>query len=162
MHIKLYKVLVRSRLEYGSVLWNCDIKTLKNKVERVQRKFLKFFCIKYKAATYDSSNYEELCEMFNIPPLYKRRTFHDMSLYKVYNAIYETPQLLSEVNLRVPAFNSRDTSLFQIPRSRVNVSKNSTMRRIMRTFNEIQENEKSLDMALPFSRYRQVLRACLF
>ncbi|CAH1383593.1 unnamed protein product, partial [Tenebrio molitor] len=42
----LYFSLVRSRLEYGSIIWSPYYVTYTNSIESVQRKFLKYLCFK--------------------------------------------------------------------------------------------------------------------
>ena len=120
------------------------------------------YCIKFNEC-YSSENYENLCRKYNIPPLSNRRSYHDMLfLYKIYNSSYDTPELLSNLNLRVPSFNSREKSLFYNPTSRVNASKNSCLRRITRNFDILTQNDNSIDLSFPMKKFQRSLRACLY
>lgn len=158
----LYKTLIRSNLEYATILWNADVKYLTEKVERVQKKFLKYFCYKFHDS-YSSDNYEELCNKYNIPPLCSRRSYLELSfLYKIYNSNYDTPNLLNELNIRVPSHSFRDKSLFYMPTSRVNASKQASLRRITNAYNILIQKDDSIDLSFPLSKYQQSLRACLY
>ncbi len=86
--------------------------------------------------------------------------FHDLNfLHKVWNSSYDTPELLSELNLRVPSFHSRDKSLFYVQNSRVNVSRNSTLRRSTKTFTELFKNNEVIDLSMSNMAFQRSLRS---
>jgi len=43
-----YCSLVRSLLEYGTVLWNTDQSSLVNKFKKIQKSFLRFYAFEMK------------------------------------------------------------------------------------------------------------------
>jgi hypothetical protein len=84
----LYFALIRSILEYGSVVWNPYQLNWINKIERVQNKFLRYINSKTpnKCAVIDH-NYEPLRTLLNIHTLSSRRTFLDVIfVYKIVHA----------------------------------------------------------------------------
>ena len=123
---------------------------------------MKYFCFKFNDV-YSSESYEKLCYKYNIPTLHNRRTFLDLTfLHKIYNSTYDTPELLHELSLRIPTFLSKDKSLFYVQKSRVNVTKNSTMKRITEEFNEILHKNDQLDLAMTNRVFSKSLRSILY
>ena len=55
----LYISYVRSNLEYCSVVWSSHQNYLSQKIERVQKKFIKYMCVK-QGYVYESDRYSEL------------------------------------------------------------------------------------------------------
>ena len=83
----LYSSLVRSGLEFCSLIWNPWQINLVEKVERVKKKFIKYLCYKQNIYYY-SSNYVELCKFFKLPPLFHRRKVSDLCfLYKCIHSV---------------------------------------------------------------------------
>jgi hypothetical protein len=158
----LYICYVRSQLEYCSVIWSPWQSTYVDRIERVQYKFIKYMCFK-SSVFYSSSNYESLCTLFNLPPLYKRRLFLDVNfLYKVVNSHYDCSVLLTKVCFSVPARRLRSMSLFRPDRSRINIRKYSPVLRCMDSYNGILETNSSIDMFCSLNTFKHEIRATLF
>jgi hypothetical protein len=131
----LYCSLVRSILEYGSVVWNPYQMGLINKIERVQKRFLRVLA--YKANRTDVS-LVQIASEFNIVSLKNRRTFHDVSwLFKLLNSRIICPELLSQIPLNVPQTNSRVSQPFYLPTYRNNYSQFAPINRMLTSSNSI-------------------------
>ena len=84
MFIQLYKALVRPLLEYGHTAWEPRHKTLRRKVEDVQRRATKLI------ASLSNLPYSERLRRLDLPSLEHRRLRGDMiDLFKYMNQIYE-------------------------------------------------------------------------
>ena len=100
VYIWLYHTLIRSRLEYCSFIWSPLAQSHCDKIERVQKKFLRF--IAYKCNIRNLS-YTDLCLRFNFQTLKSRREMLDVRmLNKILNNRIDCPELLSCVSFRVP------------------------------------------------------------
>ena len=72
--LTLYFTLVRSNLEYGALIWNPIAATVSNKIEAIQKRFLRFLYNKIFGYYPNDIQYEELLEGFGMLSLSKRRT----------------------------------------------------------------------------------------
>ena len=98
---------------------------MREKIERVQRKFQKFLSFQLNLCT--QLSYTEQCDFFNLQPLHHRRNIFDLTfLNKVFNQKVDCPPILSCVSFYVPSRSLRRRDLFYIVR-RINVRKNSHM-----------------------------------
>ena len=98
----LYNCLVRSVLEYNSVIWcpsyNCYIQQL----ESVQNKFVKFLLYKYKIPYRDISRTVRL-QLVGLETLEKRREKAlTIFLFKIYNNLIDCSDLLSRILINIP------------------------------------------------------------
>ena len=126
---ELYCAIVRSVLEYGSCIWQPFYKIHKDRIEGVQRRFLRRIATKLNIP-FEEINHDEFMKLMNLT-LENRKVFFDIStLYKIANSLVDAPELLSQVGFRIPPFNSRSKSLFNVTFHRTNYGINSPLSRM--------------------------------
>lgn len=157
--IKLIKTLycsyVRSILEYCSQIWNPQYDVYINRLESIQRRFMKY--IQFKCKKYDC-NYELRCKRHHILPLYERRRIADVSLLiKIAQSNIDSPDLLSKIYLKVPTRSVRDPTFLLVPHSSTNYRQNSFFVRSADRINNLSEFP-DLDM---FNSSPNVFRAAI-
>lgn len=118
-----------------SVIWNPYQAGQINKVERVQKRFLRVLA--YKSNRTDDS-LEQLARKYNIVSLKNRRTFHDVSwLYKLLNFQINCLEIISLISLNVPQRNNRESKTFYVPTYRNNYSQFAPINRMLISGNQI-------------------------
>ena len=150
----LYKILIRSKLEYACVIWNTNKITHIDQLERVQKKFVKFFYNKFKIK-YSTDDYRTLCQELNLPLLGERRLLFDACfLYKLVNNMIDCPSLLEQVHFHVPT-TTRRKDLFYVSSARVDVRKNSLIPRAMKTYNTATNVLPDLDTSMTYNEFHR-------
>lgn len=117
--LRLFFSLVRPHLEYVPVVWYPYTNQQISQIEAVQKKFLRHLF--YRSIGYHASSipYGQLLEMFGMRSLAERRKVALLKFfYNILGGRVDCPELLSRVRFSVPAFNSRNRSLFHVGATR--------------------------------------------
>ena len=131
----LYCALVRSTLEYGSVVWNPQSLVHSQSIERVQRKFLSFAGFKLNIY-HPPHDYGPVSRRLNLPSLADRRSARDsLFLQNLICGKIDSPSLLQHIHFRVPARHTRNVAPFAIPTVSANYLSNEPLTRCMRQAN---------------------------
>lgn len=126
---QLYYTYVRSILEYASPVWNPYYDIYTDAIERVQRKFTRIVCFKFKI---QHDSYEMRLKKLNMISLFNRRLMTDeLLLFKILNGLAKTT-LANSINTYMPIRQTRFTPIFYIPTSHTNIEYYSVALRIQR------------------------------
>jgi hypothetical protein len=118
----LYFTLVRSKLEYCSIVWSPIYRRGVDALESVQRKFAKYLLFKLIAEFPPRGTPNSvLYDMANLRSLNMRRNDSFLIfLYKIIHGIINSPFLLSQIYFNVPRANLRSGRFFYVPRAVTN------------------------------------------
>uniref|UniRef100_A0A146L204 Putative RNA-directed DNA polymerase from transposon BS n=1 Tax=Lygus hesperus TaxID=30085 RepID=A0A146L204_LYGHE len=142
----LYTSLVRSGLEYCSVVWSPFYTCSKSRIERVQNNFLRFLSYRTGVATRELG-YGSLREASGLMALEARRQWFDtIFVAKLFTGAIDSPPLLSIFSLRVPGRDLRSQLIFSVPFTPTNYLLNSPIVRMQRNFNHLSDTIKDLDL----------------
>ena len=135
--LSLYTSFVRSKLEYGCVIWSPGYDVHCLKLEKLQRKFLKFLHFKsfgyYPCRGFPQN---ELLVLFSIQSLEKRReTLSLCFLFKLVNGVVNSNALVEKLCFLVPRSNIRNPLCFYTEISRTNVHVFSPITTMCRIYN---------------------------
>lgn len=130
----LYCAFVRSHLEYASQVWNPNYKIYINRIENIQKKFLRFLDYKAQVCT---SGYINRCKRYHFLPLEHRRTISDISyLMSVARGSIDCPDLLAKIQIRTNIKSLRKRPLLSIPLVKTNYRQNAFIMRASSAFNK--------------------------
>lgn len=158
--LRLFSSLVRSRVEYASVVWNCIGVTNSGLIESVQRRFVRVLFDRYFQPNYFYS-YERICELVKLDSSHNRRTIRELTyLYKIVNGIIDSPELLSHIYLHVPRQSCRLYTLFYP----IDFYHAAPMTRLQLTYNHLEQicANASLDIFDEKRKFRQCVEAIVF
>ncbi|KAL0832443.1 hypothetical protein ABMA28_000675 [Loxostege sticticalis] len=112
-----------SKTLFCSLVWNPRYKVHSDRLESVQRRFVRF--LQYRCGI-RISDYETRCRRFHILPLKERRAIADIIfLVKIAQNHIDSPELLSKLCLKVPSRTVRLPVYLNIPRCSTNYRQNS-------------------------------------
>nr|CAI5844474.1 unnamed protein product [Callosobruchus analis] len=138
----LYFTLVRSKLEYASIVWNPCYANHTLALESVQRKFLKYLSFKVDG-TYPrrGANHSNLLAKFDVQPLELRRDNYGLKfLYKLVHSEIDSGYLLSKLNFYVPKPSSRRCCTFYQSMPRTNLLAKAPLHVMCSNFNSVSEH----------------------
>ena len=136
----LFCSLIRSRLEYCSVVWNPYYITHIDKLENVQRKFLKHLCFKVDRCHPPRGLPQSLyLARFQLQSLHLRRFLSGITfLYKLLHGSIDCPSLLSLIYFKVPRlFNRGYLTLTYSKIPKTNILVKSPIYSILQHYNRI-------------------------
>lgn len=146
----LYCSLIRSQLEYASQAWNPQYEFYINKIERIQKKFLKI--LNYKHRLRLGPDYTKSCHHHHLLPLTLRREAADLTfLHNILNHKIDCSELLSRVKIQLPtrANTRRNYLRLHVDASSTNYGQNSFFNRTCNNFNRNYSEHTDLFMARP-------------
>lgn len=128
----LYMAFVNSVLGYCSVVWSPMYTIYQDRLESIQRRFVRYLAHKFHLPYCD---YDRRCVIFDFLSLQKRRVMFDLIfLFKLVNGALNSPALLSELNFNIPQRLTRSNTIFRLNASNTNLHQNSPMVRIQYTY----------------------------
>lgn len=130
----LYFSLVRSHLEFATPVWSPFYHKYIDRIERVQKKFIKTFNYRFDRSQL-MCNYDDSLRKYNIMSLQNRRVFFDcIFLFRILNNHFNYP-MIHYLTLNVSQYPDRRRALFYVPKARTNVRYHSVFLRVMRFCN---------------------------
>lgn len=131
----IYYAYIRSILEYACQIWCPFYAIHKNRIENIQRKFVRYLNYKFNATS--NAHYSDSCREYRILTLEQRRKVLDLGLlHDVVSGRLDCPELVSQLmSLRAPARRTRHTPLFAVASHHTNYAQNSVLTRIANCYN---------------------------
>ncbi|XP_060873016.1 uncharacterized protein LOC132946913 [Metopolophium dirhodum] len=132
--LALYNALVRSVIEYGSIVWSPYTTVDICRIDRVQNSFMRFagYCLNIPHPPHD---YGPLSQALRLVPLSVRRDNFDITfIQRLIEGQVDAPRLLGELRFRIPS-NTRLQCNFYIPTNKSNFSRNAPLTRMMHNAN---------------------------
>lgn len=137
----MYNSLVRSHLEYCSIVWSPGYSVHVARIERVQKRFLwhlAFSCNMGKKL----KSYRDRLKYFGMASLERRRRMIDLVfLKKLVVGNFNCPDLLSKVSFHLPRGLPRKSNrkLFCTPKGRTNLRRHSSLSRMYALYKDYEE-----------------------
>ena len=131
----LYNSLVRSILEYCSIIWSPKYTCNVSRLEGIQNKYTKYLLYKLHfpsgGLTYETRIL--LCGMKSLE--HRRREAMLLFLYKLCNNLIDCDAILSMIFLRVPSRRTRLQQLFHVGQHRTNYGQTAFIDRLLVNYN---------------------------
>ena len=149
--LTLFSSLVRSNLEYGSLLWSSSSIVFCDKVERMQRNFLRFLDF------YQSDcSYYDLCKKFNVDTLHLRRMVSSiMFCFDVITSKIDCSAILSQINFNCASRSLHFNEFLRSIRHVTNYAMSEPINVIMYDFNLVSD---LFDFGLDRNQFEQLVK----
>lgn len=137
--IALYCSLSRSILEYCAEVWSPNYNNGVERIESVQRRFLRYALRKLPWRNrFRLPSYEDRCRLIHLEPLYARRnTARAMLIVDSLQGRLNCPAILQRINLHVAPRALRNNVMLRLPFRRTNYSMHGAITGIQRVFNRV-------------------------
>lgn len=156
----VYTSLIRSKLEYACFIWNPFCTKHSVRIERIQKRFIKF-ALHSINFNHPEPSYIEKCRLISLKSLENRRLMlSQLFLYKISNGLVQCSELLEMLSFNVPCRTLRINNFFFIPFHRTNYCYHEPIIRALREFNR--NNSLDLDFSTSFSLFSNVLDLIYF
>jgi len=136
--LALYKALVRSVIEYGSVVWSPYTAVDISRIDRVQNCFMRFagYCLNIP---HEPHNYRPVSQALRLDSLSARRdNFGIAFIQRLIEGRVDAPRILGELSFRIPS-NTRLQNTFYTSTNKSNFSRNAPLSRLMHNLNNSSE-----------------------
>lgn len=134
--VTLYTSLCRSILEYCSSIWSPCYSVHRNRIESVQKRFLRHLCSRHGLRR-SLPEYGDRLHRFKLADLESRRRVNDLvTLHKIMNNNMDS-DLFRHCFLRVSGRSSRVPHLFSLPPANNMVSINNPLVRMCQLYNSL-------------------------
>lgn len=158
----VYTSFVRSKLEYASFIWSPNAAIHIARIERIQRKFVKFalpffnYHNFYDGPSFANPSYEDKCKLISLKTLETRRNISALNfLHGVICGVIDSPELLNLISINVPPRTFRNISkFFHIDIHRTEYALNEPLNKAMRLFNM---HCTKLDLSVSHSQFRTMI-----
>jgi len=109
----IYFTLIRSQLEYATLIWSLNSLVNTHILESIQNNFLRFLSYKCRVERQPHTNYDGILEFFSMSSLKNRRNNLILNfLFKLINNQIYCNYLLRKLNFKIDSNNTRNTNLF--------------------------------------------------
>lgn len=135
----LYYSLVRSTLEYCSAVWSPCYDNGAERIESIQRRFLRFALRRLPwSDPFRLPSYESRCQLVDMEPLRVRRDVcRALTAADVLQGRIDCGRILQQISINVQPRPMRHNSMLRLPFRRTNYGLNSAIHGLQRTFNRV-------------------------
>lgn len=135
----LYCSLVRSTLEYCSAVWSPNYNNGTERIESIQRRFLRFALRRLPwRDPFRLPDYENRCQLINLEPLRIRRDVcRALAVADVLQGRIDCGEILQQININVQPRLLRNNVMLRLPLRRTNYGLGRAITGLQRIFNRV-------------------------